>query len=230
MAKIAAAIIVALVFSALFFPAVACGVEPEGAVSFRWALVSMMGEADDRQVVPIVKDTMLRTGDRFKIFAAPEKGTFVYLIYRSSQNQIHLLYPHRAKGYDDPGSHSAVVIPAGRQWFQLDDHAGEEVFNLIAADRRLTNLEMLLLRHEKTEAVSERSAAAKQIQDEIRRLRWENRGFKTIAERPTAVMGQLRGVQRPPEVDTEFPDITDHAVRIEARGFYSRTYTIDHRQ
>ena len=230
MAKIAAAIIVALVFSALFFPAVACGVEPEGAVSFRWALVSMIGEADDRQVVPIVKDTMLRTGDRFKIFAAPEKGTFVYLIYRSSQNQIHLLHPHRAKGYDDSGSHSAVVIPAGRQWFVLDDHTGEEVFNLIAANRRLTDLEMLLLRHEKAETASERSEAAKQVQDEIRRLRWENRGFKTIAERPTAVMGQLRGVQGPPEGNTELPDITDHAVRIEARGFYSRTYTIDHRQ
>jgi len=230
MAKIAAAMIVASVFSALLFPAVASGVEPEGAVSFRWALVSMVGEADDRQVEPVVKDTVLRTGDRFKIFAAPEKGTFVYLIYRSSQNQIHLLYPHRAKGYDDSGSHSAVVIPAGRQWFQLDDHTGEEVFNLIAADRRLTDLEMLLLGHEKAETASERSEAAKQVQDEIRSLRWENRGFKAIAERPTAVMGQLRGVQRPPEGNTEFPDITDHAVRIEARGFYSRTYTIDHRQ
>ena len=230
MSKAAATMLAAMILAAALFPAAAGGADTEGAVNFRWAFVAVTAEDRGRQVVPIAKDTVLSTGDRFKLFVAPEKGTFVYLIYQSSQRQIHLLYPQGARDQDRAGSFPSAVIPPGGQWFELDAQPGEEVFTLIAADRRLTTLETVLHRHETAAAASEQSATAARVQDEIRRLRWENRGFKTLAERPTAVMGQLRGVHKPPKKDPAPVDITDHVIRIEAQGFYSRTFTIDHRR
>ncbi len=230
MMKAVAAGLAVWMLSALYFPSLAAGSDPERPVVFRWAFVAVTAENGGDSVTPIVKDTVLKTGDRFKILVAPEEGTYVYLIYRSSQNDLYLLYPARPMAYDNPdAARAAATLPPGGQWFKLDAHPGEEVFFLIAAGRRESALEDLLQYHEAAGTKTERTAAAEQVLDEIRRLRWENRGFKSIAERPTAVMGQLRGLKKPPEIDTAALDIAKHAFRIEAEGFYSRTFTIDHR-
>jgi hypothetical protein len=230
MAKAAAMGIVALILSVLFPPAAAAAADLPGTIAFRWAFVAIAGEDGGDRVFPIVRDTVLKTGDRFKILMAHEEGTFVYLIYRSSQNQLYLLYPQRPGAYNEIRAvGGSVTLPTGGQWFQLDANPGEEVFNLIASDHRLTALEALLLHHETAATVSERAETAERIQEEIRRLRWENRGFKSTAERPAAVMGQLRGMKKPPKIDPAAVDIADYAIDIEAKGFYCRTFTIDHR-
>jgi hypothetical protein len=230
MTKTAVSGVAALMLSLFLFPCRVGGEGPEGPVAFRWSFVAVTTENGGDAITPIVKDTVLKTGDQFKILVAPEKGTFVYLLYRSSQDELHLLYPARPSAYDTAGAGGAAILPPGGQWFRLDEHPGEEVFFLMAADQRLSTLENLLQRHEKAETLAEREAAADRILEEIRRLRWENRGFKSTAERPTAVMGQLRGVKKPPKIDIATVDVADHATRIEARGFYSRTFTIEHRQ
>lgn len=231
MVKTAAIGIAAFVLSGIVLPAAAVDAESPGAVTLRWAFVAITGESGDRRISPIVRDTVLKTGDRFKILMAPGEGTFAYLIYRSSQNRLHLLYPQRPGATDGPRpAAGAVTLPPGGQWFQLDANPGEEVFSLIASDRRLAALEALLIRHEDAASDTERTLAADRIDEEIRRLRWENRGFKSAAERPTAVMGQLRGAQKPPKIDPATVDIADYAIDIEGRGFYSRTFTIDHRR
>ena len=230
MTKTAAAGIAALMLVAFMSPCLAAGEGTEGPVALRWSFVAVTTGDGGNTITPIVKDTVLKTGDQFKILVAPEKGTFVYLLYRSSQNDLHLLYPSRPLAYETAAAGAAATLPPGGDWFKLDEHPGEEVFFLMAADRRISTLENLLQRHEAAKTQSERAAKAEQILEEIRRLRWENRDFKSTAERPAAVMGQLRGVKKPPKIDIATVDVADHATRIEAHGFFSRTFTIDHRR
>ncbi|MGD8366781.1 MAG: DUF4384 domain-containing protein [Desulfobacterales bacterium] len=231
MVKAAATGVAFLMLSVLVFAAAVADADSPKTVMLRWAFVAITGENGGEQVSPIVRDTALKTGDRFKILVEPEDGTFIYLIYRSSQNELHLLYPQRPGAYDEPRAPGgSFTLPPGGQWFQLDANPGEEIFSLIASDRRLTDLEALLVRYEAAAAGPEKNETADRIDDEIRRLRWEHRGFKSTAERPATVMGQLRGVQKPPKIDPAALDIADYAVDIESQGFYSRTFTIDHRR
>ena len=61
-------------------------------VRFRWAFGAMVGADGDRRLVAITRDTTLKTGDQLKMLVELRKNCFVYLIYRSGQDEISLLY------------------------------------------------------------------------------------------------------------------------------------------
>jgi len=64
------------------------------------------------------------------------------------------------------------------------------------------------------------------ILDEIKGLRQKHRQLSAPAEKPVRIGGSVRGQ---PSSTPAVPDITPLAAEVTAPGFYSRTFSIDHR-
>jgi hypothetical protein len=125
--------------------------------------------------------------------------------------------------YTVAGNH---YIPAGDHWFELDEHTGEERFYLLATIKRLTDLEALINDYESADN-AKKPTLAEQILAEIRKLRKQHLKFKTYAERPVNIIGNMRGTEKAETVKSH--DIAKYAVEISADTFFSRTFTIDHK-
>jgi hypothetical protein len=200
--------------------------QTEANVKFQWAFGALK-KANGSKFETISKDTDLKTGDQIKFFLKVNKNCFVYLIYRSSQGELSVLFPHRFKllsaEYTVSGNH---YIPKGDDWFELDEHTGEERFYLLASVERLHALETLINDYENADA-AKKPPLAKKILSEIRKLRKQHLKFKTYAERPVNIIGNLRGTEKAETVKTH--DIAKYAIEISADTFFSRTFTIDHK-
>ena len=198
----------------------------EKNVCFRWAFGAIIGPENDRRLVAITRDTTLTTGDRLKMLVELKKKCFVYLIYHSAQDEIHMLFPYRVKQFtSDYETLKKYYIPQGEIWFELDKDVGRETFYLLASAQRLIGLEALLGKYKSAEAVKKRGLV-KQILAEIRKLKKQHRRFTTPAERPVPIGGSVRGVTRDKAI--HFPDIDPIAAKVSTTNFYSRTFTIEH--
>ena len=211
-------------FWMLSCPVPAAAQEPN--LQFQWAFGALK-KANGSKFEAVTRDTVLKTGDQIKFFINVNKDCFVYLIYRSSQGDLSVLFPQRfqllSTEYTVAGNH---YIPAGDQWFELDEHTGEERFYLLATIKRLTELEALINDYESADN-AKKPQLAQQILAEIRKLRKQHLKFKTYAERPVNIIGNLRGTEKAETVRTH--DIAKYAVEISADTFFSRTFTIDHK-
>lgn len=200
--------------------------EQEENIQFSWAFGAIKKGEGESKLIPIARDTALKSGDQIKFFVKLEKECFVYLIYHSSQGELNVLFPYRfeqlSRGYPKQAQY---YIPQGLEWFELDEHAGQETFYLLASAERLHDLEALINKYE-TADPAKKPELAKEALKEIRMLIRENRKFKSFAERPVTIMGHLRGSEKVEGEGT--PDVTNLAVEISGRNFYSRTFTIDH--
>jgi hypothetical protein len=200
--------------------------QQEANLQFQWAFGALK-KANGSKFEAIERDTILKTGDQIKFFLNVDRNCFVYLIYSSSQGELSVLFPYRFKlrssEYTVAGHH---YIPGGNQWFELDEHIGEEKFYLLASANRLMQLEALINDYESADA-AKKPALAQAVLIEIRKLRKENLKFKTYAERPVNIIGNLRGTEKAETAEPQ--DIAKFAVEISADTFYSRTFTIDHK-
>jgi len=200
--------------------------QPDANLQFQWAFGALK-KANGSKFEAIDRDTVLKTGDQIKFFLNVDKNCFVYLIYSSSQGELSVLFPYRFKlrsdEYTVAGHH---YIPGGNQWFELDEHTGEEKFYLLASANRLMSLEALINDYESADA-AKKPSLAQAVLAEIRKLRKEHLKFKTYAERPVNIIGNLRGTEKAETAEPQ--DIAKFAVEISADTFYSRTFTIDHK-
>ena len=201
--------------------------EQEENIRFLWAFGALKKGEGESKLIPIARDTALKSGDQIKFFVKLEKKCFVYLIYHSSQGEVSVLFPYRfeqlSRGYPKEAEY---YIPQGVEWFELDEHVGQETFYLLASAERLHDLEALINMHETADPAKKPEFAKKALK-EIRMLIRENRKFKSFAEKPVTIMGHLRGSEKVELQGT--PDVTTLAVEISGSKFYSRTFTIDHK-
>lgn len=201
--------------------------ENKDNIRFLWAFGATVKEEDKQRSFSITRDIALKSGDKIKIFLELKEKCYAYVIYYSPQGEVLTLFPHRFDLLDDHSySSSGYFIPKGDGWFELDEHVGEERFYLLASSARLKGLETLINQYESTD-LSKKSEISTQILDEIRRLRWQHRNFKSFAEKPPNIIGQVRGTDTPEK--ESYPDVTRFAVEISAKKFYSKAFTIDHR-
>lgn len=199
----------------------------EKTFTFRWAFGAMVGSKDDRRLVAITRDMALKSGDQIKIFLELQKKCYVYVIYHSPQGEIVTLFPHRFDQLDkDSFASGGYYIPKGDGWFELDDHAGEEKFYLLASSVPLRRLEDLINHYETTDQ-AKKPEIATQIIAKIHELRWQNRNFKIFAEKPVNILGQVRGTDKDGKASSS--DVARFAVEISAKNFFSKAFTIDHR-
>jgi hypothetical protein len=195
-------------------------------VCFRWAFAALTGPKNDRRLVAVTRDTMLKTGDQLKMFVQLQKKCFVYLIYHTGQDEMRLLFPYEIRQFtSDYKLLTNYYIPPGGIWFELDKDLGPETFYLLASVQRLLGLEALLGKYKMAENISKR-AIAKQVLDEIRKEKSRHRKFTIAAERPVTIGGSVRGVI--PDENTHTFDINSIAIEVNTTNFYSRTFTIDH--
>jgi hypothetical protein len=204
------------------------GDQDDEKIVFQWAFCALRRTDTKPQPRVIARDTALKSGDHIKFFVKVEPSVYLYLIYRSSQGDISVLFPYRFNQLDDNHTLSGKhYIPQGSQWFELDDHVGEEKFYLLAAASRLLELEDLINQYESADK-AKKSGLSGKITTEIRNLRKRHLKFKTYAEKPVTIIGNLRGTEKSSTPSTR--DIADFAVEISTTTFFSRTYTIDHQQ
>ena len=199
--------------------------QSDDSIKFQWAFGALK-KANGSKFEAVTRGTVLKTGDQIKFFINVNQNCFVYLIYRSSQGELSVLFPRRfellSTEYTAAGNH---YIPTDDQWFELDEHTGEERFYLLASVKRLTDLEALVNDYESADK-AKKPPLAKEILAEIRKLRKQHLKFKTYAERPVNIIGSLRGTEKSEPAGAR--DIAKFAVEISADTFYSRTFTIDH--
>ncbi|MGD8962234.1 MAG: DUF4384 domain-containing protein [Desulfobacterales bacterium] len=195
-------------------------------LQFQWAFGALK-KANGAKFEAVTRDTDLKTGDQIKFFLNVSQNNYAYLIYRSSQGELSVLFPKRfqlqSTEYTAAGNH---YIPADDQWFELDEHTGEERFYLLASVKRLADLEALINDYESANT-AKKPHLAKKILAEIRKLRKQHLKFKTYAERPVNIIGNLRGTEKAESAGAN--DISKYAVEISADTFFSRTFTIDHK-
>jgi len=195
-------------------------------VCFRWAFGAMIGAKNDRRLVAITRDTMLKTGDQLKMLVELQKKCFVYLIYHTGQDELHMLFPYEIKQFSsDYELFKKYYIPQGDLWFELDEDVGQETFYLLASAKRLFKLEALLNAYGSAGAVKRREVA-KQILAEILKEKRRHKKFTTSAESPVTIGGSVRGIIK--DKKTHSPDIDPIAAEVNAPNFYSRTFTIEH--
>ncbi len=200
--------------------------QADNRIVFQWAFGAIKQTALGPQFEILQRDSALKSGDQIKFFLGLNDPSYLYLIYQSSQQNLIMLFPQRFKdlGQDKQiaGNH---YIPKGDQWIELDEYAGLEKFYLLASVQRLEDLESMVNAYESADKAN-RGELGKKVVAEIRRLRKKHRKFKTYAEKPVAVIGNMRGSAKTKAVGLK--DLADHAVEISTTNFFSRTYTIDH--
>jgi len=204
------------------------GAEQKGGknIRFRWAFGAMIGPENDRRLVAITRDTVLKTGDQLKMLVELQNRCFVYVIYRSEKGEIELLFPYKLEQFTKVYETSKkYYIPKGDMWFRLDKDVGRETFYLLASAKRLSGLEAVLGKYKSVET-AEKQALAKEILKEIRDTKKRYRKFTTVAERPVPIGGDVRGTAKDKKQFS--PDIDPIAAEVSAANFYGRTFTIDH--
>jgi hypothetical protein len=193
---------------------------------FLYAFGAQTGVQAGGKIIPVQNETTLRSGDRLKLFVEPKTELYFYLMHLSSQGDLTPLFPVDSKpARIAPGSQ--IFLPEGSQWFELDAHPGPEQFFMLVSAERLERLEELCGRHLTLKDKSEAQSSADAIQNEIKRLRQQYRQLSAPAEKPVRIGGSVRGQQ--PSSSPAVPDITPLAAEVTAPGFYSRTFSIDHR-
>lgn len=198
----------------------------ENEVSLRWAFGAMVGSKDDRRLVAITRDTVLKTGDHLKLLLQLKSRCFVYLFYRTAEDEIYLLFPYDLKQFEsDYKKDQKYYIPKGGAWFKLDKNVGLETFYLIASAERLLKLEAIYRKYDSV-ADKNKKEFGKQILTEIRTIKSKHRNLATLAERPIQIGGNVRGTTK--DEDAKFPDIDPIASEVSAANFYSKTFTIEH--
>jgi hypothetical protein len=196
-------------------------------MQFLLAFGALTGPEGKEKVIPVQNETLLRSGDRLKLYIEAKGAIHVYLLHLSGEGEIVFLYPGEGQSASIPPG-AAVHIPDGPQSFQLDTHTGQEKFFLLVSAQRLQRLESLYAQHLTLKEKAALQSSADSILNEIKQLRLKHKDLSAPAEKPVRIGGSLRG-QKPKDAPV-FPDVTPLASEISVPGgFYGRTFTIDHR-
>ncbi len=196
----------------------------EATVSFMMAFVKRTPQGSTAKV-DFTERVNVKSGDLFKIYLQPSLGSYVYLFLHDAQDDLQVLFPGTFAAFESRSyAQTMITIPEGEEWFALDNEKGTERFYLLASAERLRTLESLATAHQKTASkkgstVAAVNAARQALLDEIRRLIKAHSQLAAAAEKPVTIGGGTRGI-------TEA--VAKLATRIEAGGFYSRTFRLDH--
>lgn len=200
--------------------------EAEDAVSFQWAFGALTGSEENRKLEAITKDTTLKGGDQIKMLVELQTKCFVYVIHQGPQGQVRLLFPYNLQQFaSDYELAKKYTIPRGDVWIALDASPGTETLHLLASAQRLGEIEKLWSQHEAAED-AHRTEIAKLLLAEVRNVKKQHRDLSGRVERPVAIGGAIRGIQKPS--DPALFDIASLALEISSPDFYARTFTIDH--
>ncbi|HOV87999.1 MAG TPA: DUF4384 domain-containing protein [Syntrophobacteraceae bacterium] len=196
-------------------------------VTFRWAFGTLIDEGLTLRLEPIREDRSMKSGDHFKMMVEPRTRCFVYVIYHNSQGEMIRLFPYSLEQFPAGFElNKRYYIPQGERWFELDTHPGRETFYLLASARRLVELETLLKTYESADP-EKKPDLTTQILAQIRTERLLHREFAESAERPVAIGGAIRGIEKAQGENRQSIDPIAEVIS-STTGFYAKTFTIEH--
>jgi hypothetical protein len=199
--------------------------QSETNIDFEWAFGALIGA--DKKLVSVTKDTILKSGEEFKMYVKLHKECFVYVVYYGSKGELALMFPSSIQQFQkDYLVDKNYYIPVGRKWEQLDQNTGPEKFFLVASSERLLDLEAKIGTYLSAED-SKKKTLAEEVVSEVRNVRKRYSTFATIAEKPITIGGNIRAIAEQKE-EVRRPDVSTIATKITANNFYSKTITIDH--
>jgi hypothetical protein len=202
------------------------GLSGPAALHFLFAVGAQLAAPGSPKPVPVETQTVLNSGDRIKFFLEPKVDAYFYLFHLGPQGHLSLLFPPDLKK-TQAASGQPFYVPEGPLWYELDATSGMEKFFLLASKSRLSQIESLYARHVTLTDREDIQSSTQAILDEVGRLTQQRKSLAAPAEKPIRIAGKQRGPQAPDSV--ALPDITPFAKEILAQGFYSKTFTIDHR-
>ncbi|MDM8539830.1 DUF4384 domain-containing protein [Desulfococcaceae bacterium HSG9] len=197
-------------------------------IAFQWAIGAVKSDSDGKEIIPITDNSVLRTGDRFKIYFELQEQFYLYLFYRSSTDEIMMLFPF---GFEAGDSSFQITqkhfIPPDENWYQFDENVGTERFYLLASIRRLEKIETLYKKYMNSSS-TRKKALAKKIMAEIRNTIKRHKPLLVAkAERPVTIGGTLRS---PPLTTAEAKSgLVSIAQTVSASDFYSRIIVVEHK-
>lgn len=197
-------------------------------ISFRWAFVASTGPVDNKKYIPITKDTVLLSGDRFKMMVELQNECYLYVVFKSSTGEILKLFPENEDIFMNNSGYlnRQFYLPGGESWFVLDNVTGTEKIYLLASHIRLSNLENVLERYAiANEEMKEKLAA--EVVEIIKKTRKKQKQFTVTAERPEQIGGTVR-LQVDKNSSSEVIDA--FTMTISGDVFFAKTFTIEHRQ
>jgi hypothetical protein len=134
----AVALLLILIVSAgyvYYQQALPIGVKMEMAANTR---IVVRGVPTEDRIQKIVEEgDILFSNDFCRINFELDKNAYVYVVHHDSKGALHQLYPDPAIA-DPPKvkGKTSYTIPEGKDnWFQLDDHTGNETIFLLASNR-----------------------------------------------------------------------------------------------
>jgi len=101
-----------------------------GAINVKLQVVALTSGARH----PVAPGDTLRTGDRVELLVECDKAAYVYVAQVFADGSAAVLFPQDQKDFQ---IYSGVQtrIPAGDQWFELDEHTGDEHVVVVASKR-----------------------------------------------------------------------------------------------
>ncbi len=203
--------------------------EEQADLSFKWAFVGVLDPSGRRKVVSIQRDTIMVSGDQFKLYVEPVVECYVYVIWYDSKKDLHMMFPYDFEQFSEDWEEGKnYFIPKGREWYALDENKGREVLYLLAAKDRLKELEELVALYTAA-SDDEKEIAKAKVLNELRNIRKRFRKHASFAEKPVSIAGNVRGSN---EADITVPaliDVTQYATQVDANTFFSKTITIQHK-
>jgi len=196
-------------------------------IAFQWAIGAVKSDSNGKAIIPITNNSVLRTGDRFKIYLELQGKFYLYLFYRSSTDEIMMLFPF---SFEAGGSSFQITqkyfIPPDDNWYQFDENVGTERFYLLASVRRLEKIETLYKKYMNSSS-TRKKALAKKIMAEIINTIKRHKPLLAKAERPVTMGGSLRA---PPLTTAEAKSgLVSIAQTVSASNFYSRIIVVEHK-
>ena len=198
---------------------------------FHWAFVAYPNPETHSHLEPqpIERDTVLYSGDYFKLLLEPLTECYAYFLY-DSKEELKILFPYNQDQFEtDWEVGEQYYIPKGRNWYRLDETTGQEKLHLLVSRERLIDLERLIDSF-RAAGKDEKEALGLKVLNKLNEVRKRLRMHRTIVDRPEPIAGTMRGGDEE-EVPTTMPplvDVAKYAKVVEADTFYSKTLVITH--
>jgi hypothetical protein len=191
---------------------------------FSLAVVAQVNTSGGSQIIPVVDNMVLQSGNLIKFYLDLEKDGYLYLFYEDPQGDLVLLFPKDFLTAKVP-NHTPVYIPKENSWIELDSHTGKETFHLLVSAVCLERLENLYNHHVLLREKDDIELSRESILGEINSLGRKN--FGKPAEKPIRIAGKLRGDS---SIGSFIPqELRDFASEITTSGIYVKSVIINHK-
>jgi len=122
-------------------------VQPVENVAFELG-VNLLGQReignDNFEEIVIRNGSTLKSNDNFKVYLRTTQDCYVYVLMFDSQGKASMLFPGMAGSNNRVKGNKNYQVPAGNDWFFLDDNRGTETIYVIADISPMTDIDRLL--------------------------------------------------------------------------------------